>query len=133
MVFGAALEALGIGDLELEAGLEGKPSALLEQADRLGEKGRPALLEGTIDQPQDDLAVEFFIRRKDQLDYLEEPDIFHDLFGHIPLLTNPSYADYMHEYGKGGARALKYKTTKNLARLLLFGQLVIDLAKQFLE
>ncbi len=58
-----------------------------------------------------------FIRRKDQLDYLEEPDIFHDLFGHIPLLTNSSYADYMHEYGKGGARALKYKTTKNLARL----------------
>ena len=58
-----------------------------------------------------------FIRRKDQLDYLEEPDIFHDLFGHIPLLTNPSYAEYMHEYGKGGARALDYKTTKNLARL----------------
>ena len=58
-----------------------------------------------------------FIRRKDQLDYLEEPDIFHDLFGHIPLLTNPSYAEYMHEYGKGGARALRYKTTKNLARL----------------
>ncbi len=58
-----------------------------------------------------------FIRRRDQLDYLEEPDIFHDLFGHIPLLSNHSYADYMREYGKGGARALKYKTTKNLARL----------------
>ena len=59
----------------------------------------------------------YFIRDKDQLDYLEEPDIFHDLFGHIPLLTNPSYADYMYEYGLGGARALEYKTTKNLARL----------------
>ena len=58
-----------------------------------------------------------FIRRPDQLDYLEEPDIFHDLFGHIPLLTDPDYANYMHEYGKGGTRALKYKTTKNLARL----------------
>lgn len=58
-----------------------------------------------------------FIRDKNQLDYLEEPDIFHDLFGHIPLLTNQAYADYMHEYGKGGARALQYKTTKNLARL----------------
>lgn len=58
-----------------------------------------------------------FIRRRDQLDYLEEPDIFHDLFGHIPLLTNASYADYMHEYGKGGARALKHRTTKHLARL----------------
>ena len=59
----------------------------------------------------------FFIRSREQLDYLEEPDIFHDLFGHIPLLCNPAYANYMHEYGKGGARALKYKTTKNLARL----------------
>lgn len=58
-----------------------------------------------------------FIRSLDKLDYLEEPDIFHDLFGHIPLLSNKSYASYMHEYGKGGARALEYKTTKNLARL----------------
>lgn len=59
----------------------------------------------------------FFIRSREQLDYLEEPDIMHDLFGHIPLLTNPSYAAYMHEYGKGGKRALEFKTTKNLARL----------------
>jgi phenylalanine-4-hydroxylase len=58
-----------------------------------------------------------FIRRKDQLDYLEEPDLFHDLFGHIPLLADRAYADYMYEYGKGGTRALKYKTTRNLARL----------------
>lgn len=58
-----------------------------------------------------------FIRRPDQLDYLEEPDIFHDLFGHIPLLTDPSYANYMHAYGQGGTRALKYKTTRHLARL----------------
>jgi phenylalanine-4-hydroxylase len=59
----------------------------------------------------------FFIRDKNHLDYLEEPDIFHDLFGHIPLLTNPAYADYMHQYGRGGTNALKFKTTKNLARL----------------
>jgi len=59
----------------------------------------------------------YFIRTREQLDYLEEPDIMHDLFGHIPLLTNEPYAEYMYEYGKGGARALEYKTTKNLARL----------------
>ena len=41
----------------------------------------------------------------------------HKLFGHIPLLSNHAYADYMHEYGKGGARAREYKTTKILARL----------------
>ena len=58
-----------------------------------------------------------FIRTPEQLDYLEEPDIFHDLFGHIPLLTDPAYAEYMHEYGKGGARALEYRTTRHLARL----------------
>jgi phenylalanine-4-hydroxylase len=58
-----------------------------------------------------------FIRRRDQLDYLEEPDVFHDVFGHVPLLTNPSYADYMHEYGKAGYNAMTYKGVKYLARL----------------
>ena len=36
-----------------------------------------------------------FIRKADQLDYLQEPDIFHDIFGHVPLLTQPVFADYM--------------------------------------
>src|SRR5262245_18631884 len=40
-----------------------------------------------------------FIRSREQLDYLEEPDIFHDVFGHVPLLTNPAYAAYLNEYG----------------------------------
>jgi len=58
-----------------------------------------------------------FIRRADQLDYLEEPDIFHDVFGHVPLLANPIFADYMEAYGKGGQRAMRYDALKNLARL----------------
>lgn len=58
-----------------------------------------------------------FIRKRDQLDYLQEPDIFHDIFGHIPMLTNPVFADYMQAYGQGGLRALKLGTLKNLARL----------------
>ena len=41
-----------------------------------------------------------------ELDYLEEPDIFHDVFGHVPMLTDPVFADYMQAYGKGGLRAL---------------------------
>lgn len=61
-----------------------------------------------------------FMRDKDQLDYLEEPDIFHDVFGHVPPLTNPAYAEYMHEYGKAGERAMRHKTVKNLARLNWF-------------
>lgn len=58
-----------------------------------------------------------FIRTRGQLDYLQEPDIFHDVFGHVPLLTNPVFADYMEAYGKGGLRAMKFGRLKNLAAL----------------
>jgi phenylalanine-4-hydroxylase len=58
-----------------------------------------------------------FIRGRHQLDYLQEPDIFHDVFGHVPLLTNPVFADYMEAYGKGGLRAMKFGRLKNLAAL----------------
>lgn len=58
-----------------------------------------------------------FIRTRAQLDYLEEPDIFHDVFGHVPLLTNPAYADYMNEYGRLGLEAIDNKGVKFLARL----------------
>ena len=58
-----------------------------------------------------------FIRKPDQLDYLQEPDIFHDVFGHVPLLTDPVFADYMEAYGKGGLRAIKFGRLKNLAAL----------------
>ena len=46
-----------------------------------------------------------FIRKPEELDYLQEPDIFHDVFGHVPLLANPVFADYMQAYGQGGQRA----------------------------
>ena len=58
-----------------------------------------------------------FIRRPDQLDYLEEPDIFHDVFGHVPMLTDPTFADYMKAYGEGGLRAMRLGRLHNLARL----------------
>ena len=59
-----------------------------------------------------------FIRREDQLDYIEEPDVFHDVFGHVPMLVHPVFADYMAAYGKGGQRALaEFDRLKNLARL----------------
>ncbi len=58
-----------------------------------------------------------FIRPEAQMDYLEEPDIFHDVFGHVPLLANPVFADFMEAYGKGGQRALDLGCLKNLARL----------------
>ena len=58
-----------------------------------------------------------FIRRRDQLDYLQEPDIFHDIFGHVPMLMNPIFADYMQAYGQGGLKALGLGALHNLARL----------------
>jgi len=58
-----------------------------------------------------------FIRRPDQLDYLQEPDVFHDLFGHVPLLSDPAFADYMQAYGAGGLRALQFGALEKLARL----------------
>lgn len=58
-----------------------------------------------------------FIRGQDQMDYLQEPDIFHDVYGHVPMLTQPVFADYMQAYGQGGMRALKHDCMKNLARL----------------
>jgi phenylalanine-4-hydroxylase len=58
-----------------------------------------------------------FIRSADQLDYLQEPDVFHDVFGHVPLLANPDYADYMQAYGKGGLRAMGFNQIDRLAHL----------------
>ncbi len=58
-----------------------------------------------------------FIRDPGHLDYLEEPDIFHDVFGHVPMLTDPVFADYLQAYGRGGLRAQGLGRLHNLARL----------------
>ncbi len=58
-----------------------------------------------------------WIRAPEQMDYLQEPDVFHDLFGHVPLLMAPVFADYLQAYGKGGLKALRLGALKNLARL----------------
>ncbi|MEE8271806.1 MAG: phenylalanine 4-monooxygenase [Alphaproteobacteria bacterium] len=58
-----------------------------------------------------------FIRAADQMDYIEEPDVFHDVFGHVPLLANPVFADYMQAYGNGGLRADGLGVLHHLARL----------------
>jgi phenylalanine-4-hydroxylase len=58
-----------------------------------------------------------FIRRPDQLDYLQEPDVFHDVFGHVPMLADSVFADYMVAYGQGGLRSLGFGALHKLARL----------------
>ena len=58
-----------------------------------------------------------FIRTPEQLDYLQEPDVFHDVFGHVPMLADPVFADYMVAYGKGGLRSLGFGALDHLARI----------------
>ena len=58
-----------------------------------------------------------FIRKAHELDYLEEPDVFHDVFGHVPMLMNPVIADFVQAYGAGGLRAQQLGVLPNLARV----------------
>lgn len=58
-----------------------------------------------------------WIRPREEMDYLEEPDVFHDIFGHVPLLVNPVFANYMEAYGRGGLKAMGQNAVKYLGRL----------------
>ena len=64
--------------------------------------------------------VTCFIRSAQQLDYLEEPDIFHDIFGHIPLLVNPIFADFMQQFGLKGLQAIELGMLRFAAALYWF-------------
>lgn len=58
-----------------------------------------------------------WLREEHELDYLVEPDIFHDFFGHVPMLLNPAIADFLELYGKAGARAMAMDALDMLARI----------------
>jgi phenylalanine-4-hydroxylase len=58
-----------------------------------------------------------WIRTPEEFDYIVEPDIFHDLFGHVPLLFNPVFADYVQRYGEGGLKAHRLGACEMLSRL----------------
>ena len=61
--------------------------------------------------------VTVWLREPQEFDYIVEPDVFHDFFGHVPLLFNPVFAEHLQEYGKGGLKALGLDALKYLARL----------------
>jgi phenylalanine-4-hydroxylase len=61
--------------------------------------------------------VTVWLRRPEEFDYIVEPDVFHDFFGHVPLLFDRTYADHLFEYGKGGLKAMRLDAVKLLARL----------------
>ncbi len=58
-----------------------------------------------------------WIRTPAEFDYIVEPDVFHDLFGHVPLLFNPVFADHMQAYGAGGLKAHALGACEQLSRL----------------
>lgn len=64
--------------------------------------------------------VTWWIRERAKLDYLQEPDIFHDLFGHVPMLAHPQFADYMQQWGLGALKAHKLDADKFIERLYWF-------------
>ena len=64
--------------------------------------------------------VTVWLRKPEEFDYIVEPDVFHDFFGHVPLLFDRTYADHLHEYGKGGLKAMRLDAVKFLARLYWF-------------
>jgi phenylalanine-4-hydroxylase len=61
--------------------------------------------------------ITWWIREERELDYLQEPDVFHDFFGHVPLLAHPVFADYMVEYGRAGPGAARMNAIPLLSRL----------------
>jgi phenylalanine-4-hydroxylase len=61
--------------------------------------------------------VTVWLRKPEEFDYIVEPDVFHDFFGHVPLLFDAVYADHLAEYGKGGLKAMRLDAIQMLARL----------------
>jgi phenylalanine-4-hydroxylase len=99
------LETLGIGDSipDFDA-----VNARLEPLTGWTVVGVPGLIPDAVFY--DHLAhrrfpVTVWIRKRSELDYLVEPDLFHDFFGHVPLLSNPTFADYMQRYGQRAMEA----------------------------
>jgi len=71
-----------------------------------------------------------WLRKREQLDYLEEPDMFHDTFGHIPLLMNPTYAAFMQEFGKLGSKFLNDKSALTALQRLYWFTIEFGLMKR---
>ncbi|TFW02371.1 phenylalanine 4-monooxygenase [Oxalobacteraceae bacterium OM1] len=61
--------------------------------------------------------VTVWLRNPEEFDYIVEPDVFHDFFGHVPLLFDPVFADYLQKFGQGGLKALDQDALTYLARL----------------
>lgn len=61
--------------------------------------------------------VTVWLREPEEFDYIVEPDVFHDFFGHVPLLFDPVFADHLQQYGIGGLKAMRLDSLNLIARL----------------
>ncbi len=111
--------------LDLQGGVPDfvKTSVALSRATGWNIVGVPGLIPDDVffnHLAQRRFPVTVWLRTPAEMDYIVEPDVFHDFFGHVPLLFDPTYADHMQEYGKGGLKALRLNGLKFLARLYWF-------------
>ena len=95
------VEALGLTPAHVPQVVE--IDARLADLTGAGVEGVPAIIPPTrfftlLSQRRFPVAT--FLRRREDMDYIEEPDLFHEVFGHCPLLTNPAYADFIEAFGK---------------------------------
>lgn len=116
----AGVEALGLSDRAVPQIAE--VDARLAALTGAGVEGVPAIIPpaqffGLLARRRFPVAT--FLRRREDMDYIEEPDIFHEVFGHCPLLTNPAYADFVERFGKA-AVALGKPYSWRLFRLFWF-------------
>ena len=95
------VEALGLTDRKVPQVAE--ISARLQDLTGAGVVGVPAIIPPEMFfrlLSERKFPVATFLRRREDMDYIEEPDIFHEVFGHCPLLTDPHYADFIEHFGK---------------------------------
>lgn len=119
------LEALDKLDIMTSSGIPDmrRVSDMLEKTTRWRIVTVPGLIPGDVFQEhlsKRQFPVTWWIRGRYEIDYLQEPDIFHDMYGHVPLLSNPVFADYMQQFGLGAMKAKKLDALEYMARLYWF-------------
>lgn len=119
------LQALDDLKIMTEGGIPdfGRVSELLEKMTQWKLVVVPGLIPGDVfleHLSKRQFPVTWWIRSREKMDYLKEPDVFHDFFGHVPLLSNPVFADYLQKWGRGAIKAARLDATKYIERLYWF-------------
>lgn len=119
------MEALNALNIMTDSGIPDfrRISDMLEKATKWKIVTVPGLIPGDIFQEhlsKRQFPVTWWIRSREKMDYLQEPDIFHDMFGHVPMLYNPVFADYIQQFGQGAVKAEGLNAGHLISRLYWF-------------